>query len=342
MAADPLNVDSTEIEWRQSLVENGHGNASRLRDHPGKDACTTFSLFRYLPTEIRRRIWEMAIPQRNLRFSIWERSDGHSEDNFYGLCLPFATLPTPPVAHVCREARETVLRCGTMHPLVLPWRNSPGNYRTWFDPSVDIIELSIPNGWIPYGDQKKILRQAERILVHEDDIDDAWIGSLFSNPQCRQTLRTINIQWCESRVVVKARWDPQIVDEIFGKDSIAMVNLESSEEVERINEILSRARSLLPAIDGLPIFEPGNIETKTVPQWIRNVFVNEWLFRGGDERLKAHGLGSRGIRESLARMPRIRSVYTFELDNGVATPVTRPVMKGLSREVYTRSAHPDP
>ncbi|KAK0622478.1 hypothetical protein B0T14DRAFT_494128 [Immersiella caudata] len=66
----------------------------------------TFPKFSILPPEIREQIWELALPRRFLDLREARHQGTYTEFRNY-------RPPVPYIAHVCREARDVVLRLGT-------------------------------------------------------------------------------------------------------------------------------------------------------------------------------------------------------------------------------------
>lgn len=193
-------------------------------------------------------------------------------------------------------------------------------YWTWFDGARDVIELGKDVVLPPGG--MEILRQAETILMTLNDVTSSFDGlkAIFSNKQVRQNLRTFNVQWCK-QFVDEDIWHRHVVANIFGGDSLAMIDLGSSEEVQRINQLLSRARSLYPFLVKTPGSEKTELTVLSLTDYVKGLIMQTWL--RGDDELKSDALGEDDvidfdtprIQNSLARMPHIGSVYTFVLSH---------------------------
>ncbi|KAH9898919.1 hypothetical protein F4778DRAFT_177033 [Xylariomycetidae sp. FL2044] len=154
-----LRRQSQNIQSIQQKCRNTNSQVAVIRRT--NEATARFPLFRHLPLELRRMIWELAIPRGTL--SLNQIDHPH--------------LRPPAIASVCKEAREVVL--GTDKTSQRFWHRKFGNLqdrsRGWFDATRDTlciprageIHLS-PHDMVAYLNQCP-LKIAQNIAV--------WSGS---------------------------------------------------------------------------------------------------------------------------------------------------------------------
>ncbi len=310
------------IERQQTSVEHRLERLQRHLSANDEQVSGGFPQFRCLPAEIRDLIWEMAIPRRKLRLF------HHDERRLpSGRPAPLCGLPPPAISQVCRESRSVALRRAGMFHLCYPLvRPSPSSYWTWFDSSHDILELSRwcrPASYSAPIGLMEILRRAETILVHIKHIRPSWVTAMFQDLQVRQTLRTINVQRTYPEAVHKIRWIPHRAAKLFANDSVVMVYPGSIRQIRRL--VSANPGYFSRTFDywlNLRKLKEKKLKKGRTFAWAKETFMMAWLSQG-DAKLEADCLGDNGlinqaipwIQDSLLRMPRMRPVYAFELED---------------------------
>ncbi|CAM1501696.1 Fc.00g036800.m01.CDS01 [Cosmosporella sp. VM-42] len=307
-----------KIDQRLESVEARLGNLE-LRDHK-QQVQQGFPQFSRLPIELRRRIWDMSIPQRKLRHHYINRPAAANIRP-----VPITGLSPPIASRVCRESRLVACYRGGIFPL---FKSFKCRYWTWFDGTHDVLEL----GTMDFLDEPllgdgfmDILRRAETILVNMWDFDTCRFHAMLENQDIRRTLRTVNFQPTPPEAVTKSSWDPQVVAKLFRSDSVVMVDLEDSARVQEMQLLLSAHNQLKSAgfnswlINWKEQEEDEEDDSITIA-WARTLFKMAWLFHGNGKkkpespyRVKSFNLEDPEIQEDLSGMPHIRLVYTMEL-----------------------------
>lgn len=299
--------------------------------HSTRPTTARFSKFTDLPTELRLRIWDLAIPMRKLRH--------HAGDSVTGTeafrKLSTTGLRPPAISQVCRESRSVALRRGRMFQMHRWHTHQEKNiyYWTWFDGSHDILELENPECPISSdeGECLELLRHAEVILVQMQDLGP-WVKELFRDWKVCQTLRTIYVQRAQSESVIIVDWDPKVVAKLFGMDSVAFVDVD---DLAQVTDTLRLFLSNPTTHNGSEFAqylefarraaERSNEGDRFTREWVLDMFKKAWfpkgflLWRRHRPRTSGKKFPILKYEEAIAVMPRIRFVYTWELaENGRA------------------------
>ncbi|KAL9488143.1 hypothetical protein ACSS6W_000420 [Trichoderma asperelloides] len=190
-----------------------------------------FAQFSRLPPELRRQIWELAIPSQVFRpFRYLEPS--YPE---------WKSLPPPAISRVCREARHVAYQQGALyrHEYLAPI------FWTWFSGQRDILDLSpycmSENGFIPL--QTSLLREAKAIILDAGLVNDPLIAGLNSKSSQLEKVETIYLTVGNPSQVGKRSWHPHAVARLFRDRSFALVDIEDGQELERLEQILQMSGS---------------------------------------------------------------------------------------------------
>ena len=348
-AATPEQLQALTLELLQRMDKRLALLESRLPvtnspEHQ-KAQQPAFPKFNRLPPELRRNIWVACLPRRKLR--IFDprnaRSRGYLRKSRLG-------LPPPVVSQVCRESRAVAERTGGMNRLAYKqsywshgglWRNYPPLYWTWFDGVRDVLELDIscaPGTEATPTGLWNIIQQSRSIVIQEKEVRDQWLQALFHNKANVSSLRTIYIMPHRPETASRLGWGYQAVNDFFGSDSFTLVDLEKNELIEAVSKFLSaRVRSQQ---SDFPLWVPkweaasgGDYRTEACAR-AEAVIRSAWIYsshpelqEGAEETRSRHGasysvdMENPLLPETIASMPRIRTVYAFELEDE-----TRPVM----------------
>ncbi|KAL6900235.1 hypothetical protein GGI43DRAFT_64355 [Trichoderma evansii] len=225
---------------KKRIIELGR----QLESYREKQA--QFAQFSRLPPELRRQIWELTIPSQIFRpFRYLEPS-----------YLEWKSLPPPTISRVCREARHVAYQHGALyrHEFLAPI------FWTWFSGQRDILDLSpycmSENGFIPL--QTSLLREARAIILDVGLVNDPLITGLNSKSSHLGNVNTIYLTVGNPFQVEKRSWHPHAVARLFRDQSFALVDVENSQELERLE----------------PIFQmSGGDEVKLMNWWNRDAIT---------------------------------------------------------------------
>ncbi|KAI0476740.1 hypothetical protein F4859DRAFT_521310 [Xylaria cf. heliscus] len=175
------------------------------------DCAPRFACFTRLPSEIRHKIWDLALPRKILRFrSIRWVTEGESMS---GNILEEGSISTiPSVAQACREARAIAILTGAVRGVQTPtikygpktqfrfdddWSLKGSRYNktqwSWYDASRDTLEITSDLCFNPDFDMRHITQVAQHVLV--DPFNDFYLEvyiSILFNPNLFASLSTVS------------------------------------------------------------------------------------------------------------------------------------------------------
>lgn len=319
-------IQRIQILQEHRIVELGR----QLESYRQRQA--KFAQFSRLPPELRRRIWELAIPSQVFRpFRYLEPS-----------YLEWKSLPPPTISRVCREARHVAYQHGGVyrHEFLTPI------FWTWFSGRRDILDLSpycmSENGFIPL--RTSLLRETRAIILDVGLVNGPLITGLNSKSSHLGNVDTIHLAVGNPFQVEKRSWHPHAVARLFGDQSIALIDIGNDQELERLEQILQMSgtdevnfmrswwhRDIITKLQGqirppVDMMKPWRDAKQLLLEgWISHhletplaeSFFNEKREMKEDE-----------VRKAYPQMPTVKLVQTFEL-----TPVSRFAKWGMFEDI---------
>ncbi|CAM1501697.1 Fc.00g036810.m01.CDS01 [Cosmosporella sp. VM-42] len=306
------------LEGRLCLLEG-----CLLRNEP-KPVKRGFSQFKRLPTELRHRILDMAIPRR--KFRPYHPIDSY--DNVTGGST--GGLLPPVISQVCHEARSLTTCHGDWYHIYHYHISGDAHHRcwTWFDGSRDVLELpshSLPKISTHLSGIMEILRRSETILISLSDAEDKRMYRIFQDPEVRRTLRTINVQSFRPEAAHKLVWNYQAIEKVFGIDTFHMVDLKNPDSISRTRRLLSsNGPEQHRYFDVCLAFLKRQEENEKIGHTFSDgkaALEKAWLkgYIGNGKCISRDGSVEKTkpwVCKCLARMPRVRFVYTLERGDG--------------------------
>jgi len=322
---DNLHRRINNLEWNQkqnttTLLQKIEHSTAQLHT-----TSTQFLYFNSFPFEIRRHIWNLAIPHRLLALT----GKTYNRDAYL--------LRPPAVAHVCREAREVALRNGRMWFSQL---DLPAATWTWFSPSKDIL----------LADVKSLVEgidgAAEHVLVLAEDLYDFLSFDDPAQPWPRLKRISVhfeNFERCDLNLWPLGReHDPDVISRLFGLETIRLLELDDDVAVEDICKVLEQAKDPSSALllneirHGSKIvrdqhkhkrFGSWNNELQRILEnWLKSQFSRSVLSINFEELLlkdvkleQNRGLINKAhpwVQRELSAMPKIKPVFAMARTEG--------------------------
>lgn len=107
-------------------------------------AATSFTLFMYLPFELRARVWELAVEPRTVKVGPYQKPPSYdlATGEMGEIPVPsLGAIPVPAIVQVCREARRQGPYQTIFENLNFVSTESAKRRHVWFSPEFDLLEV---------------------------------------------------------------------------------------------------------------------------------------------------------------------------------------------------------
>ena len=254
--SQPVTVPSGQVQASSSLRSHNtfdNVNGELVREESQSPQSTSYGgitfPFTRLPPEIRIMIWEEARPKaRRILTSPLQSTSGSR------FCPP-----PPAIASVCRESRRVALKYGCMHEESISikhsgWFNRAEDVVVWIDrdgasQSTRAVNRSVEHlaiFWNPFSMRGGFSHQQARTL--------STIKGIARGPKMWDNLRTIDIIFSSSgEYLVGGNWEPAVVEELFGDDTVVTIDLKDENECSHALDLLQKTLASQHQLDTLTI-----------------------------------------------------------------------------------------